>query len=260
MDNMKTFGRASHLIPLAVAVLAIAAMSSAPVAAQDGYLALAGQNGTVEFLRLTDFTKAFAIDVTPMAYPSLTFLPNSRRLYVFDLFTISLNTVLDFGACSGGVLRPLNVLNPNFVGATGGESKLLIGSIPRAYRPDGENAVYIVDPATDTVTGLLPGSTETGGTLSTDRMSFDPDRNELFVSWDGHQWFRVFDANLNLLRECVGRRRGYGCCCGEDLCPGNERSHGCVGCGDVQSPGSIPSYLDMAASRCALATVTRCTF
>ena len=38
----------------------------------------------VEFLRLSDFTKAFAIDVRPMTFPYLKFLPLSRRLYVYD--------------------------------------------------------------------------------------------------------------------------------------------------------------------------------
>jgi cysteine-rich repeat protein len=169
----------------------------------EGYLAVGGNNGMVEFLRFPDFTKAFAIDVRPMTFPTLRYLPQSRRLYVYDPWTTSLNTVLDVGACSGGLLRPLGVLNPNFIAATGDESKVLIGSNPGAHLRPEQNTVYVVDPASDTISSILPESTSTGSGGFATGSFFDPDRNELYVSWDIHA-SRVFDSNLNLLRQCVG--------------------------------------------------------
>jgi DNA-binding beta-propeller fold protein YncE len=97
------------------------------------------------------------------------------------------------------LLRPLGIRNPNFIAATGDESKLLISSIPGNWNPGEQNAVYIVDPLTDTISGIL-GATGTGSDHPRGSFS-DPDRDELYLSW-APTASRVFDSELNLLRQC----------------------------------------------------------
>jgi cysteine-rich repeat protein len=188
---------------LTVVAIGTAVMFSSPVHADGPYLAMAGQNQKVELLRLTDFSPVASIDVTPMGGPWLTFLPRTRRLYALDSYNTSgLNAVLDFSTCSSALLRPVDVSTPVYLIANGDESTLLLSSNPGEMGLyDAVNSVVVIDPASDTVTGVL--SPTTTGSVGFGHLAFDAESNEFYVASTGGM--RVYDATtLVQVRQCRG--------------------------------------------------------
>jgi hypothetical protein len=178
-------------------------LASAPVHADGPYLAMAGANSKIELLNLTDFSPVAAIDVAPML-PWLTFLPQAHRLYATSGNVYSnLKSVLDLGTCSGGLRRPIDIPNPFSIVANGDETKLFVSSSPGATgNPDAVNSVFVIDPSSDTVTGILSPTT-TGNNLP-GFMVFDAERNELYVSFQTPSVMRVYDATtLAEVRQCA---------------------------------------------------------
>ena len=71
------------------------------------------------------------------------------------------------------------------------------GRVDEAVSSTRRIAVYIVDPSTDTVSGVLPGARHRSSGIRPPSSS-DPDRNELFV-WEQSSRLRVFDSNLDIV-------------------------------------------------------------